>query len=80
MAKNDRISVKKVEKKGESSKMRSFRLRNEAIQALHELTEAANEHSNIKLSATNILELLILDAAKGDKKRVLSLIKTPKNK
>lgn len=57
------------------SKMQSYRLRLETIDALKDLTKAANKHSNLKLSATNILELLILDASKANVDKVLKLIR-----
>jgi hypothetical protein len=57
------------------SKMQSFRFRLDTIDALKDLTSHVNKHSNLKLSATNILELLILDAAKGNVDRVLKLIR-----
>lgn len=49
----------------EAGKMCSFRLRFEAIEALEELFEKINKRSNIKISRTQILELLVIDAHKN---------------
>jgi hypothetical protein len=57
------------------SKMQSYRLRLDTIDALKDLTVEVNKHTNLKLSATNIIELLIRDAAKGNVDRVLKLIR-----
>ncbi len=50
-----------------------YRFRVETIEALNDLTEKLNTKVNIKLSMTNILELLIIDASRNPKK-VLELI------
>jgi 3-oxoacyl-[acyl-carrier-protein] synthase III len=60
----------------EHSKMRSYKLRVEAIEALDELVKEANRHTNIKLSATKILELLINRASKRTVKEVIESINT----
>jgi hypothetical protein len=56
------------------TKMRSFRLRTDTIDTLHELTKAVNNKTNIKISATNIIELLIRDAAKEGGEKIIQLI------
>lgn len=58
----------------EKSKMRSFRLRVDTIEALNTLTQAVNNKANIKISATNILELLIREAVKEDGDKIIQLI------
>ena len=57
----------------DNSKMRSFRLRVETIDALEDLRKKVNKKSNIKISMTQILELLIIDANKNPAK-VLEII------
>ena len=56
------------------SKMQTYRLRLETIDALKDLTNEANKHSNIKLSATSILEIIILGAARNPINKVLELL------
>jgi len=56
------------------TKMRSFRLRTDTIDILHELTKTVNKKANIKISATNIIELLIRDAAKEGGEKIIQLI------
>jgi hypothetical protein len=58
----------------EKTKMRSFRLRLDTIEILHELTENVNKTANIKISATNIIELLIREAAKEGGDKIITLI------
>jgi hypothetical protein len=58
----------------EQSRMRSFRLRVDTIEALHQLTQDVNQKANIKISATNILELLIREAVKEDGDKIIHLI------
>ncbi len=73
-------SVSKTSRKKEiqASQMKSFRFRRETIEALQALTQAVNQNTNIKISSTAILELLIQDAAKGDIERVLRLLHVDK--
>lgn len=56
------------------TKMRSFRFRTDTIEMLNELTSAVNENTNIKISATNIIELLVRDAAKESGEKIIHLI------
>jgi hypothetical protein len=58
------ILGKKAKNSSAPAKMKSFRLRSETINALQELKIKANKQSNIPISATDIIELLILKAAK----------------
>jgi hypothetical protein len=57
------------------SKMKAFRMRVEAIEALEDLTQKVNKHTNFKFSSTKILELLILDANKANVDKFLRLIR-----
>jgi hypothetical protein len=57
-----------------SHKMQSYRLRIDAIEALSKLQEALNQKLNIRISKTQILELLIIDAAKSNGEKVAKLI------
>jgi hypothetical protein len=57
-----------------SSKMKTYRFRLETIEALEALTQAVNKKMNIKISTTNILELLVRDAAKGDVDKIIRLM------
>lgn len=61
------------------SQMKSFRFRRETIESLQILTLAVNKNTNIKISSTAILELLIQDAAKGNIERVLRLLHVDKS-
>ena len=54
--------------------MRSFRLRIDTIETLNILTQAVNGKANIKISATNIIELLIREAANEDGDKIINLI------
>jgi hypothetical protein len=57
----------------EKFKMRTFRLRIEAIDALQELTDKVNKKGNIRLPRTQVLEILLMDAAKSPAK-ILDII------
>jgi len=65
-----------VPKQASHKMMRSFKLSSEVIDALDRLTEAVNQKINIKVSRTQILELLILDAAKSNGDKVTKLIQS----
>lgn len=58
----------------ETAKLRTYRLRLETIEALEELKKEINKVVNIKISATSIIELLILEASKNDIKKVINMI------
>lgn len=51
--------------KGAAGKMCTFRLRYEAIEGLAELAEKVNKKTKIKVSKTQVLEVLIMDALKS---------------
>jgi hypothetical protein len=79
MSKSANKAARKREANLPASQMKSFRFRRETIEALRELTQAVNQNTNIKISSTAILELLIQDAAKGDIERVLRLLHVNKS-
>jgi hypothetical protein len=78
------IPKKKAEPKPEKlnllyrkpSKMKAFRMRVEAIEALDDLTKKVNKHTSFRFSSTKILELLILDANKNNVDKVLRLMRS----
>ena len=80
---NKKERNKSTEKLGlltnETTRMKSYRFRVETIDALNCLTKAVNKKTNIKISATNILELLVIDAAKEDIDKIVSLINSQEN-
>jgi len=55
---------KKQKEVSEKTIMRTYRFRPETIEALEFITNAVNKKTNIKISTTGVLQLLILNARK----------------
>jgi len=54
--------------------IKTFRFRRTTVDGLKDLTIRINKDLNIKLSMNSIVELLIKDAIKEDKKKILKMI------
>jgi hypothetical protein len=54
--------------------IKTFRFRKTTVEGLKDLTIRINKDLNIKLSTNSIVELLIKDAIKEDKRKILKMI------
>lgn len=55
---------------------RNYRLRVETIEALNDLKNIVNKKCKLDITATDIIELLILDASDGNADRIIHIINT----